>query len=81
MIYSIEFDSSLSVLQAFSICLAMIDCKNSCELSESSILFEAKNSGESKLMHNDRSWTPNLAERDAPAEYVTCPPLSPFGRV
>ncbi|XP_038901519.1 uncharacterized protein LOC120088364 [Benincasa hispida] len=81
MIYSIEFDSSLSLLQAFSICLAMIDGKNSCELSESSILFEAKTPGESKLMHNDRLWTPNLAEREDPAEHVACPPLSPFGRV
>ncbi|CAK9314540.1 unnamed protein product [Citrullus colocynthis] len=81
MIYSIEFDSSLSLLQAFSICLAMIHCKNSCELSESSILFEAKTPGESKLMHNDKLWTPNLAEREDPAEHISCPPLTPFGRV
>lgn len=81
MIYSIEFDSSLPLLQAFSICLAMIDCKNSSELSESSILFEAKTSGESKLMHNDRLWTTNLGEREDPAEHISCPPLSPFGRV
>ncbi|XP_022944382.1 uncharacterized protein LOC111448846 [Cucurbita moschata] len=80
-IYSVEFDSSLSLLQAFSICLAMIDGKNSCELSETSILFEAKTSGESKLIHNDGLWTPNLAEREDPAEHITCPPLSPFGRV
>ncbi|KAA0061864.1 uncharacterized protein E5676_scaffold571G00340 [Cucumis melo var. makuwa] len=81
MVYSIEFDSSLPLLQAFSICLAMIDCKNSSELSESSILFEAKTTGESKLMHNDRLWTTNLAEREDPAEHISCPPLSPFGRV
>ena len=81
MIYSVEFDSSLSLLQAFSICLAMIDCRNSRQLPEASILFESKTSGKSKLMDNDRLLTPNPPEREAPAEHITCPPLSPFGRI
>ncbi|KAL4610734.1 hypothetical protein ACB092_08G072800 [Castanea dentata] len=35
-IYSVEFSSPLSILQAFSICIAVLDSKKACELSESS---------------------------------------------
>ncbi|KAK4606682.1 hypothetical protein RGQ29_000788 [Quercus rubra] len=35
-IYSVEFSSLLSILQAFSICIAVLDSRKACELSESS---------------------------------------------
>lgn len=79
-IYSVEFKSSLSILQAFSICIAVLDSKKSCEPSEASHSFEEKSSGETVLVQSDRIRAHNRIE-EVPARYVSYPPLSPVGRV
>lgn len=80
-IYSVEFSSSISILQAFSICIAVLDSWNLCEFSESRKSLEEKTSGESILMQNDGLSAPNRTEGEVPARYVSYPPLSPAGRV
>lgn len=79
-IYSVEFSSSLSILQAFSICIAVLDSKKPCELSEQSVSFEEKTLGETTSMQNDRLTASNRIE-EVPARYASYPPLSPVGRV
>ncbi|KAK6247154.1 hypothetical protein QUC31_018719 [Theobroma cacao] len=78
-IYSVEFNSSLSLMQAFSICIAIWDSRKHCELSESVTSSEERTLGETIL--NDRISAPNPVEGEAPARYVSYPPLSPVGRV
>lgn len=79
-IYSVEFNSSLSILQAFSICIAVLDSKKPCELSEPSESHEEKTPGETISMQTDRIRGPNRAE-EVPGRYVSYPPVSPVGRV
>ncbi|XP_022753811.1 uncharacterized protein LOC111302136 [Durio zibethinus] len=76
---SVEFNSSLSLMQAFSICIAVWDSRKHCELLESVTLSEERTLGETTL--NDRISAPNPIEGEAPARYVSYPPLSPVGRV
>lgn len=79
-VYSVEFNSSLSILQAFSICIAVLDSKKPFELSEPSDSFEEKTLVETISMQTDRIRAPNRVE-EVPARYVSYPPLSPVGRV
>ncbi|KAL5060151.1 hypothetical protein RYX36_031755 [Vicia faba] len=64
----VAFDLSLSLLQAFAICIALVDSKMPCELSRTrkSQTEELKAFG--KL-------------EDIPTSYVSNPPVSPVGRV
>ncbi|KAL9405072.1 hypothetical protein Peur_002044 [Populus x canadensis] len=80
-IYSVEFNTSLSTLQAFSLCIAVLDGKKLCEMSESSSLFEEKPSLETIQSQNDGLRAPNGSAGEVPARYVSYPPLSPVGRV
>jgi hypothetical protein len=80
-IYSVEFNTSLSTLQAFSLCIAVLDGKKLCEMSESSNLFEEKTSLETILSQNDGMRAPNGIVGEVPARYVSYPPVSPVGRV
>ncbi|KAG2673298.1 hypothetical protein I3760_13G083300 [Carya illinoinensis] len=79
-IYSVEFNSSLSNLQAFSICIAVLDSKKPCELSEPTDSSEGKTLEETISMQNDRIKAPDQSE-ELPARYLSYPPLSPVGRV
>ncbi|CAO2840775.1 unnamed protein product [Amaranthus hypochondriacus] len=77
-IHSVEFSSSLSLLQAFAICISLIDCKRPPELSEPSSV--EKFSHEASIFDVAmRSKTSNQDE--PPARYVSYPPHSPVGRV
>lgn len=78
-IYSVDFDSSLSVLQAFSICIAVLDSKKLCELSESSDSFEEKTSEETISLQKDGIRASSRIEEFL-AEYGSNPPISPVGR-
>ncbi|XP_022755849.1 uncharacterized protein LOC111303703 [Durio zibethinus] len=78
-IYSVEFNSWLSHMQAFSICVAVWDSRKQCELSEPVTSSEEATLGETIL--NDRIISPNPLEGEPPARYVSYPPLSPVGRV
>ena len=66
-------------MQAFSICIAVWDSRKHCELSESVTSSEERTLGETIL--KDRISASNPIEAEAPASYVSYPPLSPVGRV
>lgn len=76
-IYSVEFNSSLSLLQAFAICIAVWDGKQLCKISELSDSIEDKTLQETIRVQRNSS----LVDGDAPAKYISNPPLSPVGRV
>ncbi|KAF3443517.1 hypothetical protein FNV43_RR13201 [Rhamnella rubrinervis] len=80
-VYSVEFSSSLSTLQAFSICIAVLDSRNLRELSEPFNSLEEKSLGQTMhgLQNSGVSGT-SRTEGDVP-RYVSYPPLSPVGRV
>ncbi len=74
-IYSIEFNSSISFLQSFFICVALLSCKRPLDLSETRNMSEAKVFKEPILNENDGIL------RRAAAKYAPNPPSSPVGRV
>ncbi|KAA8543808.1 hypothetical protein F0562_022015 [Nyssa sinensis] len=53
-IFSVEFDSSLTLLQAFSICIAVLNSRKPYDLSELRNLSEDKSSEETTLVENDK---------------------------
>ncbi|CAM8909873.1 unnamed protein product [Rhodiola kirilowii] len=67
-VLSVSFSSSVSPLQAFSICIALLDTKKHPGPRTLSNSQEAKNSVETSPVH-------------APCRYVAVPPHSPVGRV
>ncbi|KAB1224274.1 hypothetical protein CJ030_MR2G000906 [Morella rubra] len=74
-VYSIEFNSSLSSLQSFFICVAVLSCKRSVDLSETRNMSEAKVFEELILNGNGK------IQKRAPSKYTPSPPPSPVGRV
>lgn len=74
-IFSVEFNSSLSFLQAFSICIAVFSCRKPYELSDLRKLFEEKSS------ENEGIKAANQAQPVVPVSYCPYPPVSPMGRV
>lgn len=79
-VYSVAFGSSLSPLQAFSICIAMVDGKLPYELSGSRNSIEGKNQAESLLVQTGELKGHGKSD-DIPASYAAYPPVSPVGRV
>ncbi|PON80922.1 hypothetical protein TorRG33x02_232550 [Trema orientale] len=79
-IYSVEFNSSLSKLQAFSICIAALDCRKLCEHLEPSNSCEEKTCTEPMLVENAGTSASSRVVEEVP-RYVSYPPLSPVGRV
>lgn len=75
--YSVEFSSSLSILQAFSICTAALDSRKVHELLNSC---EEKTFGEPMIVENAGTSATNRIEGEVP-RYISYPPLSPVGRV
>ncbi|KAK9279231.1 hypothetical protein L1049_012909 [Liquidambar formosana] len=80
-IYSVEFNSSLTLLQAFSISVAALDSKKRSEHSEPINFFQGKTSQETILVENDGPKVANQVQAEVPPRYVSYPPLSPVGRV
>ncbi|XP_058762663.1 uncharacterized protein LOC131636037 [Vicia villosa] len=74
---SVAFDSSLSLLQAFAICIALVDSKMPCELSGSRNSIEGKNT----LSSQTEELKAFGKLEDIPTSYVSNPPVSPVGRV
>ncbi|KAJ4980023.1 hypothetical protein NE237_010803 [Protea cynaroides] len=75
-IYSVDFHGSLTLLQAFSICLAVISNRKPYDPLEVSNMFEAKGPHDTMSIENDRI---NAHAEVEHASYV--PPLSPVGRI
>ncbi|KAL8526801.1 hypothetical protein ACS0TY_015862 [Phlomoides rotata] len=74
--YSLELDASVSLLEAFATSVAYVTCWKFPEIIETK--------GESEAEHSPETGTrktPNTLKEQIPAKYVTCPPLSPAGRI
>ncbi|KAL5709343.1 hypothetical protein ACHQM5_020045 [Ranunculus cassubicifolius] len=74
-VHSIDFNQSMSSLQAFSICIAFLHCKN---LAKVSNLFQGINVKEPE---SERMKLYSEFEEQAPSRSATFPPPSPVGRV
>ncbi|TXG58723.1 hypothetical protein EZV62_016552 [Acer yangbiense] len=84
-IYSVEFDSSVSLLRAFFICVTVISCQKSSDLSGVSNLYEAKVFDEEPKpwMNGDgvkKNHPSNIILGGLPRKYAPNPPHSPVGR-
>ncbi|XP_073151020.1 uncharacterized protein [Henckelia pumila] len=75
--YSVAFDASISLLEAFATCVASVTCRKFYKILDE---------------HSDTEFIPELNmgtadmktstfQEPRPAEYSTCPPLSPVGRI
>ncbi|KAL2898837.1 hypothetical protein RDABS01_023919 [Bienertia sinuspersici] len=80
-IYSVEFSSSLSLLQTFAICISFIDCRRPPEFIEPSNVIDKTTNEAGVFDVTMRTKTANLNLGEAPARYVSYPPHSPVGRV
>lgn len=67
--YSIEFNTSISVLQAFFICVIVISSQKTPDLSEEKVSQEPTSNGNSGI------------QVTGPSKYAPNPPHSPVGRV
>ncbi|KAL1804705.1 hypothetical protein ACET3Z_027773 [Daucus carota] len=75
-VYSVEFDSSISLLQSFFISVAFLSCQKQNEIFEG--MLDSNTSTEPKI---DAMKFPTALQKDISAKYVTKPPASPVGRV
>lgn len=75
-VYSVEFNSSISLLQSFFISIAFLSSQKEHEIFEG--MLEANNFTEPKI---DAMKFPVALQKDISAKYVTKPPVSPVGRV
>lgn len=83
-VYAVEYNTSLSLLQAFSICIAVNEGWNPLKTTEpNTSRVDNKAYGEMSSIQNERlkSFSGPI-EAEAPARYLSHhPPLSPVGRV
>lgn len=77
--YSIELDASMSLLEAFATSVAYLTSRKIPEIIDSKGLSEAEHVPEGNAGVDKRK-TSSFQEQ-IPAKYVTCPPLSPVGRI
>lgn len=75
-VYSVEFDSSISLLQSFFMSIAFLSSQKLQEIFEG--MLDARNCTQPNI---DKMDFPIAIEGDIPAKYVTKPPPSPVGRV
>nr|GMD22431.1 uncharacterized protein LOC109156241 [Ipomoea batatas] len=75
-IFSVEYSSSLTLLQAFSICISILNVRKQDGIREANSSC-AENSSEG-IMPSD---FPNKAQVEFPDKYISIPPISPVGRV
>lgn len=78
--YSIELDASVSLLEAFAICVAYVTCWKFPEIIDSNGRSDAEHLPEVNVGADKRK-TASTFQEQFPAKYVTCPPLSPVGRI
>jgi len=79
-IYSVEFNPSLSLLQAFAICISFIDCRRPTELPGPSIAIE-KTNNDVGIFEVPFQMKTSSYQGEVPARYLSYPPHSPAGRV
>ncbi|GAB4860068.1 hypothetical protein Ancab_011545 [Ancistrocladus abbreviatus] len=80
-IYSVEFNASISVLQAFAICVAALECGRPSGLLGPSRTHEEDSPGFMIPEGPFQTKATSQNQAEAPARYVSYPPHSPVGRV
>ncbi|KAL3639464.1 hypothetical protein CASFOL_017371 [Castilleja foliolosa] len=78
--YSIEFDASISFLEAFATSVAYVTCLKFRELTDAKIPSGPEHLPEATITGTNKKKTATTFQEQLPA-YVTCPPLSPVGRI
>lgn len=78
--HSIEFDASVSLLEAFSVCVAVIMSRDLSDIFDGNLLPEAKVSVEAKNEDVDTKNT-SINPGEVAPKYVSSPPPSPVGRI
>ncbi|KAK2972251.1 hypothetical protein RJ640_014309 [Escallonia rubra] len=79
-LYSVEYNASISLLQAFSVCVVSITSQTLSNVLKVNNLSEAKCIPE-RTTGVDAIKTPNAVPKEVPAKFAPSPPASPFGRV
>ncbi|KAK3037484.1 hypothetical protein RJ639_031978 [Escallonia herrerae] len=79
-LYSVEYNASISLLQAFSVCVASITSQTLSNVLKVNNLSEAKCIPE-RTTGVDSIKTSNTVPKEVPAKFAPSPPPSPFGRV
>ncbi|KAG9158204.1 hypothetical protein Leryth_000359 [Lithospermum erythrorhizon] len=79
-IYAVEFNSSIEILQAFSISLSILSSLKVAEFVETSNGFKAKSSADVTVLETVAEKVYSRTQTRVPA-FVSNPPLSPVGRV
>ncbi|KAK4432325.1 hypothetical protein Salat_0994600 [Sesamum alatum] len=79
-LYSIQLDTSISLLEAFATCVAYVTCLKRLDILDTRDQSDTKRSPEAN-MGTDQMKKAGTFQGQVPAEYVTCPPLSPAGRI
>ncbi|KAG6437138.1 hypothetical protein SASPL_102049 [Salvia splendens] len=77
--YSIEMDPSISLLEAFATSVAHLTCRKIPEIIDYKGQSEAEHVPDPNPRADRRK--PPLFQEQVPAKYITCPPLSPVGRI
>lgn len=83
-VYAVEYNTSLSLLQAFSVCIAVNEGRNPLKTAEPNTWrVDNKACGEvSSMIQNERLKScSGPIEGEAAAKYQSHPPVSPVGRV
>lgn len=83
-IYSVEFNTSVSLLQAFFISITVLSGQQLSDLSEVNSLYESEAFREEPMMNEKgtkESSLTNIVLGKMPAKYTPNPPHSPVGRV
>lgn len=80
-IYSIEFSPSISLVQAFFICVTVISCQKSSDLAEQINMSKEKFLQECRNTDDGMKKIRTTVLGEAPVKYTPCPPVSPVGRV
>ncbi|KAG8376971.1 hypothetical protein BUALT_Bualt09G0119800 [Buddleja alternifolia] len=78
-LYSIESDASISLLEAFATSVAYVTCQKFPEIVDMEDQSDAEYFPEA--IETDKTKTSTTFQRQVPPKYVTCPPLSPAGRI
>ncbi|KAL0344500.1 UNVERIFIED_CONTAM: hypothetical protein Sradi_4281300 [Sesamum radiatum] len=79
-LYSIQLDTSISLLEAFATCVAYVTCLKFLDILDTRDQSDTKHSPEA-IAGTDQIKKASTFQGQVPAEYVTCPPLSPAGRI
>ncbi|KAL1827505.1 hypothetical protein ACET3Z_005917 [Daucus carota] len=80
-VFSVKFNSTLSLLQAFSICVAVFDSMKPSELQQPYNFSEEKLAEEATMPEDCGLSTPKLVEFSLPARFASQPPHTPVERV